>query len=435
MTVKNTVGFSPWLTSFMHNDIALEQHADELEFDWVRRDRSAQAPHYRLKDLVRVDAETEAQIDALICARDAGWQAVENLGFSQDGMVFSGAILALQAKSEDYLQIVIDAACGNPILERGLIAAFGWLPFDQVASQLRRFLGAQSTILQRIAIAGFAVHRQDPGIALQAAATSQDLTLQARALKACGELGRRDLAAELSAGVRNPDEPVRFYAAWSLARLGLPSAVVLDCLRDVAIANGPYAVRAACMLVRNLKLQPAKDWCRQLRQSEHHQRLGIIGLGVIGDPEAIPELLAATQVLELARVAGGAFADITGIDLDYEDLDEEDPRRIDLKDASSNAPTEEEIELPFEDEHLCWPNTAAAFVWWNEHRGQYAPGKRHLRGKPIEQQWLNVVLREGTQQQRGMAAIELGILSPTAALFPVLARARKQQSLLGLCIS
>ncbi len=412
----------PWDATFLVNQLVIEQHADELECDWRRRDRATQAPHYTLKDLLRVDGVAQAHLDALHIANDAGWKAMEALGFDEDGLVFSAAVLALWAKNEDWLQVVVDAACGSEELERGLISALGWLPFETVAHRLRQFLAAQSPILQRIGIAGFAVHRQDPGIALQVAARSDNEPLKARAFKACAELGRRDLGAELVAGVRSESESTRFWAAWSLCRLKHHNGVVLDSLGDVALAQGRYADRAMAMRVRLSDPHAAKEWCRQLRKSPEHHRLGVLGMGILGDPELIPEIIASTQVVSAARVAGAAFADITGIDLDYEDLDGTDPRSEDEQD---------ENDLPWQDDDHIWPLTEEAFTWWSKNKERFVVGKRYLMGKPIDTRSLDQVLRNGTQRQRHMAAVELGIRSPLSVLFPVCARASHQHKLLA----
>jgi hypothetical protein len=58
-------------------------------------------------------------------------------------------------------------------------------------------------------------------------------------------------------------------------------------------------------------------------------RLAVIGVGVIGDPVSIPWLIEQMTISELARVAGEAFTMITGVDIAYEDLEDEWPEGFD----------------------------------------------------------------------------------------------------------
>jgi hypothetical protein len=65
---------------------------------------------------------------------------------------------------------VLDAVETNPANAPGLISALAWLPFAQVQETIRTMLAATPLPWQRrIGLAACALHRQDPGRALDEA--------------------------------------------------------------------------------------------------------------------------------------------------------------------------------------------------------------------------------------------------------------------------
>ncbi|NUO79943.1 HEAT repeat domain-containing protein, partial [candidate division KSB1 bacterium] len=224
----------------------ISQHAEEASFNWLLRDAAVREPHYSLNDLAKLDKRVEAHLDGLRIAGDAGWEICkQELNWEEAGEVFTAAYLAFD--SDDALRIheVLEAGSAEPELCRGVISALGWLPFEQGAKYAKQFLSADSASLRYFGLAAHAIHRQDPGQALVEALRSEDTLLKARALKAVGELGRRDLAAYLQASFRDEDSKCRFYAAWSAALLG--DAYACPILQTIAQADSPYREEATKM--------------------------------------------------------------------------------------------------------------------------------------------------------------------------------------------
>ncbi|HZX47842.1 MAG TPA: hypothetical protein VFF47_01335 [Nitrospirota bacterium] len=52
----------------------ITQHAEEVAFLWLLRERAVYAPHYSLKDLAKLDDRVEAHLDGLSIVGDAGWE-------------------------------------------------------------------------------------------------------------------------------------------------------------------------------------------------------------------------------------------------------------------------------------------------------------------------------------------------------------------------
>jgi uncharacterized protein (TIGR02270 family) len=71
------------------------------------------------------------------------------------------------------------------------------------------------------------------------------------------------------------------------------------------------------------------------------------------------------------------------------------------------------------DEDLSWPKPEAIHTWWKNHQGPFRSGTRYLLGKPMSQEWLQDVLRNGRQRRRAAAALELAMRQPGQPLFEV----------------
>src|SRR5258708_36078780 len=73
----------------------VEQHGEDTSFLWLQRDNAVRAPHYSLKDLVKLDSRVEAHIDGLRVAGGDGWAlALEQLKHPEAGGCFAGVGLA-----------------------------------------------------------------------------------------------------------------------------------------------------------------------------------------------------------------------------------------------------------------------------------------------------------------------------------------------------
>lgn len=406
----------------------VQQHAEEAAFLWHLRDAAVHAPHYNLKDLARLDDRVEAHLDGLRIAGDAGWELCwEALAIEEPGELFAAALLAFESGRQERILPVMEAVTDNPSLGRGLIAAFGWLDWRWVERYARKFAAVEVPAIRHFGIAAYAIHRQDPGVVLQAALQSDNPSLWARALKAAGELGRQNLLPLIIEGFTAAEEKVRFYASWSAALLGERNA--LPYLRNIAVAKSLYSESACAMAARNMVLPEAQAWLRELAGREETRRLAAVGMGAVGDPSAIPWLIGIMEIPALARVAGEAFSLITGVDLAYADLDGEKPEGFEA--GPTENPEDEDVEMD-PDEDLAWPAPELIVRWWDAHQGEFSSGARYLAGKPISREQLQQVLHSGSQRQRAAAAVELALLQPGQTLFEVRAPGFRQQKLLGV---
>ena len=427
------IGFKPEEISALVNRDVVEQHAEEAAFLWLLRDGAAQAPNYNLQDLADLDERVEANIEGLRVAGDVGWEFCDaSLDWQEPGEVFTAGVLAFGSSKLDRIQKVLKIGFLEPELGRALGSALGWLPFGITKRLAEWLMKSGNTKAMRIGLAGFAVHRQDPGSFLVDAISSTDPHLRARALKASGDLGRKDTIRLLVNALTDADEACRFYAAWSAVRIGQRNDSVFKVLHEIALHGKIYCELAADMLMRVLDVDLAKKWCRSLLKNPATARCALVGTGALGDPELIDDLLMLMEKDEFSRVAGEAFSMITGVDIEYEDLDGEPPEGF------SSGPSEdfddEDIAMD-PDEDLPWPNPALIRDWWQAHFKDYRYGTRYLRGKKKDFPSLINAVVHGNQRQRKAAALELALREPEKPLFETRAPGKRQLMLLKQWIS
>lgn len=408
-------------------DVVVSQHADQASFLWGLRTGAVFAPHFNLADLDTLDNRLEANIDGLCIAGDEGWQlAAKELAWEEPGEVFAAAVLALESGDQAKIHAVLGVAAKTPELSRGFISALGWLDYQQVEPCIKRLCASQSPAQKSIGIAAAAIHRHDPGRALNEAVSDPDPLLRARALRAVGELGRIDLIPFIQSDLNAEDVNCRFWAAWSTALLvGYSSA--LEILQSLAQSAHGTRERALQIALRKMDLRSAQSWQQRLAQNPETLRAAVMAAGIIGDPSLVTWLIEEMRIPPVARVAGEAFTMITGVDIAYEDLDADKPEGFES--GPTEDPKDDNVAMD-PDERLPWPDPSLIAKWWEKHAHEFHPGVRHLIGKPITAEWMQHVLREGRQRQRAAAALELAIMRPGEPLFEVRAPGFRQQEML-----
>jgi len=408
----------------------LSQYAADAAFLWLLRDAAVRAPHYSLADLNKLDDRIEAHLDGLRVGGDAGWEmARKELAWEEPGEIFTAAVLAFESDDMARIQPILTIARQSPELARGMISALGFLPHQQVTARIAQLTGSQSPDLRFIGVSASAVQRIDPGKMLTESLESDDARLRARARRAAGELGRRDLLPSLRAGLKDDDATARFWAAWSIGLLG--DRGVADLLREFVMPDFVRQVTALDLALRLMDVKMANGWRDLLAQNATNIRMATMAVGIIGDPVAIPWLIEQMRDHKLARVAGESFTSITGADLSLLKLESSPPEETE---AGPNDNPEDENVAMDADENLPWPGVERIQSWWSANSSRFTPGKRYLLGAPIAPDALQAALREGKQRHRAAAAIELMIADPKGApsLFEVRAHARTQQRLLGI---
>jgi uncharacterized protein (TIGR02270 family) len=277
----------------------------------------------------------------------------------------------------------------------------------QAATWIGLLLEAHASHHRLVGLAAAAIRRLDPGQALIAAISDADADLRARALRACGELRRHDLADRVRSKLEDDVAECRHWAAWSLVLLGEGSDEALRVLWQFVEQSHPLAIPALEAALRNLPEAQARKHVSALAMRGGSDRLVVVAAGIVGDPESVPWLIDRMDAPELARLAGDAFASITGVDLAYEDLVAEAP----VSDLDVPEEASEPIPPRYESV-LHWPSAALVGRWWGAHKQAFVRGRRYLDGKPIDVPGAIEVLLRGKQPRRAAAVLELARLVP-----------------------
>lgn len=231
----------------------------------------------------------------------------------------------------------------------------------------------------------------------------------ARAFRAIGNLGRRDLLPGLRAEVYARGEEASPWALWSLVLFGEKSAVSL--LWKVAEEAGPVAAHACALAAcASEASECATRLLAMVRQGEWHTALA--GAEARGDPACVPWVLDTIETQpEAARRAAWVYATLTGACLTP-------PLATRMP---TNNPTDaavaHRIADPYED--LPAPQPDALREHWRRVGSNFWAGERWLGGRRIEPVSLSEHLRTGAQPWRAHAAIELARTSASGGVFPV----------------
>jgi len=410
-----------------HVPSVLQQHAEEASFLWLLRSAAVAEPHYSLQDLSVLDTRVEAHIDALRIAGGAGIATcLEALANEEAGEAFAAALLAFERGDAEAVEQVVRVIERSPAAFAGAASALGWLQLPDALAWISRMTEARSPTYRRLGIAAYSIHREDPGPALVRLVEDGEVFVRVRALRAVGELKRRDLLPVLRAALRSEDDAVRFWAAWSATLLGEQAGA--EHLRTFVHSGKPFAYRAIQLVPRVLRLDDAIGWVKQLATNAATRRVAVIGSGVVGDPSFIPGLIGLMSVPEYARVAGAAFSMITGVDLAFEDLEGDRPAGFEA--GPTEDPDDENVEMD-PDENLPWPAQGLVRRWWETNSERFRPGRRYLCGRALDAENCRRVLREGRQRQRIAAAYELALMNAAEPLFEWRAPAFRQEQWLG----
>jgi uncharacterized protein (TIGR02270 family) len=374
---------------------------------WLKRDQAARAPMTTLPALTELDSRLEQQLALLREAGELGWKCCwDNLAANRKpGTVFTAAATAVSHPDGAPFKQLTDYVNTAPDAAHELIAALGWVAPDRLRGRVRDLLASTSPLLRYVGITVCGFHHVDPGRYLDAALKDSGLRLRARALRLVGELRLQRYLPILRQHLTHANETWRFWAAWSAGLLADGNG--LDVLQQMVEhpADPVLQQRAVDLLARAMNLEPARLWIRQLLLDERLTPLVIRGLGILGDSSAIPWLIRCMDGAA-APAAGAAFSLITGVDLVKEGLTTDA-----LEPAEDGKPTD----FP----PLPRPDSKAVNQWWSQQRRRYKRNRCYLMGFPVSLEICWQVLVHGQQFQRAAAALELALLEPQTAFFPI----------------
>jgi len=395
------------------------------------------APHVEMYALRRHDERLAAHLDGIAVAGDHGWAACEEiLEAGDDGAVFTVSVRAIEDSHAAHIDRMLPLAQTLPAARHELASALNWVSGQRLRGLTARLFASPDAVSRALAIVACAAHRVDPGKGLTLALSDADATLRACGLRAAGECGRQDLRdACADAARRDGDTLARFSAARSAVLLG-ERQVACSVLRELASEAGPHRSEALHLLLKVLPPNDAGWLLKRLSDEDGARRELLRAVGVAGDPHYMPWLIDRMREPDAARLAGEAFAMLTGCDLSSAAFikipPEDDDGTEDEEDAlPEDASEDDDIVLLDEDDDLPEPDPDKISGWWQANGQRFAPGTRYFMGEPPSPSHCLSVLKSGFQRQRIAAAIWLCLLNPGTPLFNTAAPAWRQQQWLN----
>lgn len=386
-----------------------ERYVDDASFFWVLRSVVVNQPHYFAEELAELEQRIQAQLDGLMTSLELGWEACEAaLGMEEPGEVFTATVTAMRSHDMSKIQQAVEAGLVNPRVTSGLISALGWLPTELVQPWVDKFLAGKDLRHKYLGIAACSVRRHDPSEVLTNILERKDCRqfppLYARALRLVGELRRQDLMPAIQIARMAEDPLLRFWSRWSAVLLG-DRTELLD-LQPFVLRAGPLQQRAVDLAFRVLPVEDGREWVSTLAKDPAQARMVIRATGILGDPHAVNWLIGKMGDPKLARLAGEAFTNITGIDLERQQLARAAPANAET--IPNDNPADDWVGLD-EDENLPWPDMEKVVWLWRRHGQHFLVGRRYFLGRALSPDWLNEKLAHGTQRQRHAAALELAL--------------------------
>jgi uncharacterized protein (TIGR02270 family) len=399
----------------------VEEHADAAGFLRSLRSRLVRSRVVGLADLLRFDDRLDAHLDALVLA--AGDERARAAAYARASGPFVSTVLALCSRRAGSVEDEILRAAGDARRAKEVVAAIGWAPAPAALAVLGE-IAARQPAARAALLAAQRTHaapagRGDP---LVEGLRDEDPVIRAAALRAAGELGRRDLAPLVARGRDDGSESCRAWAAWSGAALG--DAAAARVLVKIA-ASGEHALggRTLDLAVRVTEPDQAEALVRGAF-ARGQAREAIDAAAAWGDARAVPWLLGLTGEPAVARLAGWAITTLTGIDPVAEKLTAPPPAGFSA--GPTDSPFEHEVHMD-PDARLPWPDPTKLLARWTDAGERSPAGARLLGGRPRDAEVLAAALCDGPQRARALAALDLHLLSAGGEpLFEVRAPAFRQ---------
>jgi len=399
----------------------VHQHAEEAGGLWDVRSRLVAGP-VTLADLLRLDERITAHLDGLMVAGQHGWDVVlEALSArTSPGAVFSAAYLAVAGRNPASLHRVMQRAAAQPELWNGLVSALEWTSRSESRSGYE--LGSSDALARELAVAAWGASRNDDDDRVWRLIDDPSPRVRAAVLTAMGDCGYEPGVASCADAVLQSEAVVRASGARAGVLLG-------DRGRSLQVLGRLDGGRTALLLALQAHtVESAHRLLKGLVSDSKRMALLLSGAGVIGDPIYVPWLIGLMQPPETARLAGGAFSLITGLDLASAGLERERPESLDAD--LGDSPESADVAVDH-GEGLAWPDVDGVRKWWAANSSRFQVGQRYFMGAPVTWEHCVDVLKNGYQRQRILAAHYLCLLRPGTPLFNTSAPAWRQQRLLA----
>ncbi|RWO45808.1 MAG: hypothetical protein EOS11_09395 [Mesorhizobium sp.] len=339
----------------------VDQHAEDAAFLWLRRRREIDGPLLDETDIGRIDQRLDANIEGLMAAGKAGWEAAQArfADYPEPGELFVLGALALRWGDAKLVASTIDASAsaGEAGLS-SLSAAVARTPREKLRPFVAEWLDTGDAVQRCLGLSALWHHRVDPGARLHDFASHSNTRVRNRAVRLAGALKRRDLLPTVLAGLDGETPKDRLTAALAACLLGETRSAhpVVD---KIVLSETAFAEAAIEIRLLTTDTKAGKGWLQKHLEQPALRSAAAASVGLFGDRRVMPWLIEKMREPELAGAAGAALRDLFEVDFGDTDLFVTDPAVLGKPFAhldESSLPAADRVE-----------------AWWDEGRG----GRNH----------------------------------------------------------
>ncbi|PAQ10962.1 hypothetical protein [Mesorhizobium temperatum] len=339
----------------------VHQHAEDAAFLWFRRRREIDGPILDETDIGRIDQRLEANLEGLMAAGKAGWEAAQArfTDYAEPSELFVLGVLALRWGDSGAIAAAIDGAAvlGDAGLS-SLSAAIACTPRESLRPLVAKWLDTRDVVQCCLGLSALWHHRVDPGPRLPALANHSDARIRSRAVRLAGAIKRRDLLPSVLAALDGETPKERLTAALAACLLGETRSP--QPLIDKIVASQPELAQAAIEIrLLTMPTKAGKGWLQKHLDQPALRSVATASVGLFGDRAVMPWLIEKMREPDLVAAAGAALRDLFEVDFGDTSLFVVDPALL-----GEDFAHLDDTSLPVADR---------VETWWDEGRG----GRNH----------------------------------------------------------
>lgn len=393
-----------------------QMHLDELANLWTVWRAALELPQHDAASISEIEIRMQAHIVGMRLHEQTVWHlCTADLSIADAGELFAATQLAFRSYDVEKIKLVVEAAGESLHAIDGVISALAWMPADITDSWIEKFLESKDFLHKYIAVEAERWQgrvNQRRVLEFLSRPECMDFTLLGSAVLRCiGEFKIKEAESLISPYLQGD---LRFWALYAQVMLG-DKANVGD-LREFLIGDELEQKLALQLAFRLLELSQAQTWISSLAENPATIAVAIQATGILGDPQAIPWLIGLMQRAETAKLAGFAFAMITGCEIEANEYHMDSPPES-LNETVARELASESPASAFE-EALPWPNAGVIWQAWQDHLGhKFSRPMRYFLGEAINGEFCRRVAESGFQPERMYAVYELALKNPAYQLY------------------
>ncbi len=387
----------------------VEEHLDDAEFLFTQWERGLVSASYTLTEVAeREEERLLANVDGLVAGGAPVRLRVSIPALASDahGRRAAAALAILEAGDPAAADPVLRALReGEPPIRASVERALGLAPAPWIDDALRSVLHDAPPAVQAAALGALAFRRASPGAALSGLRAGDDPALLAAAFRSAAGFREKVPLGLVLDGLSSAFPVARDEALTAGLSLGLTEAWAACQKLARGAGDETFASTEPLPLLFAATLGDVRDVepLVHATSAPRLRRAAVWALGYSGRVSAAETCLALLGDPDLGRLAGEAFAAVTGLPaatrfLAPEAAESDEPVPLEADDLGKDLVPTAEDALPLLD-------PAAVEAWWGEQRSRFERARRYLYGVPWGRESVHSLLAHGPmRRRRGVAA-------------------------------